>query len=254
MPDDPINSVPQQPITPEPIDEAAATEPADDQAKSQPTSDTSSAAADSPEQAPHAAEAEAATPDVLGGSVKPVADDASGAVDAAGEPPVSPEEVEATMQEMLAAAEQPVADSATGEAGSTAGGAVSDEEVDAATQLAPDASEAEAGLAPPANATPFEAPEFSAEGGEASTSVIDLLDDVQLDVKIELGRAEMYIEDVLGLGVGSVVALDKAAGDPVDIFVNDRLVARGEVLVLNDNFCVRINDILSPIPELERET
>ena len=75
----------------------------------------------------------------------------------------------------------------------------------------------------------------------------------ELDVKIELGRTEMYIEDVLGLAPGSVVELDKAAGDPVDIFVNERLVARGEVLVLNDSFCVRINDILSPIPELERE-
>jgi flagellar motor switch protein FliN/FliY len=61
----------------------------------------------------------------------------------------------------------------------------------------------------------------------------------------------MYIEDVLRLGVGSVVELDKLAGDPVDIFVNDRLVARGEVLVLNENFCVRINDILSPAPGVE---
>jgi flagellar motor switch protein FliN/FliY len=53
------------------------------------------------------------------------------------------------------------------------------------------------------------------------------------------------------LGVGAVVELDKLAGDPVDIYVNERLVARGEVLVLNDNFCVRINQIHSPIPELE---
>ena len=55
------------------------------------------------------------------------------------------------------------------------------------------------------------------------------------------------------IGVGSVVQLDKAAGDPVDIYVNSRLIARGEVLVLNENFCVRINDILSPIPELDGE-
>jgi len=72
-------------------------------------------------------------------------------------------------------------------------------------------------------------------------------------VKIELGRTYMYIEDVLRLGTGSVVELDKLAGDPVDIYVNDRLIARGEVLVLNDNFCVRINDIDSPIPELDHE-
>lgn len=79
---------------------------------------------------------------------------------------------------------------------------------------------------------------------------LNLLDDVELEVKIELGRTELYIEDVLRLGVGSVVELDKLAGDPVDIYVNERLVARGEVLVLNENFCVRVNDILSPVPEL----
>jgi flagellar motor switch protein FliN/FliY len=58
---------------------------------------------------------------------------------------------------------------------------------------------------------------------------------------------------VLRLGVGSVVELDKLAGDPVDIWVNERLVARGEVLVLNDNFCVRVNEILSPISEPDSE-
>jgi flagellar motor switch protein FliN/FliY len=106
-------------------------------------------------------------------------------------------------------------------------------------------------VTPIPHTTAFQPPAFGT-GGEASrTAQLDLLDDVELDVKIELGRTEMYIEDVLGLGTGSVVALDKAAGDPVDVFVNERLVARGEVVVLNDNFCVRINDILSPVPELE---
>ena len=80
---------------------------------------------------------------------------------------------------------------------------------------------------------------------------IDLLRDVQLNVKIELGRNRMLVDDVLRLGQGCVVELDKLAGDPVDVFVNDRLIARGEVLVLNDNFCVRINDIIEQ--ELEEE-
>jgi flagellar motor switch protein FliN/FliY len=75
---------------------------------------------------------------------------------------------------------------------------------------------------------------------------IDLLSDVNLNVKIELGRTRMLVEDVLKLSEGAVVELDKLAGDPVDVYVNDRHVARGEVLVLNDNFCVRINEILSP--------
>jgi flagellar motor switch protein FliN/FliY len=77
------------------------------------------------------------------------------------------------------------------------------------------------------------------------TANIDLLRDVTLNVKIELGRSRMYVEDILRLSEGSVVELDKLAGDPVDVFVNDRLVARGEVLVLNDNFCVRIGEIVT---------
>lgn len=78
-----------------------------------------------------------------------------------------------------------------------------------------------------------------------STQPLSLLHDVQLHVKIELGRTRMLVEDVLHLGEGSVVELDRLAGDPVDVFVNERLVARGEVLVLNDNFCVRVSEIIS---------
>ncbi len=78
---------------------------------------------------------------------------------------------------------------------------------------------------------------------EASLSI---LKDVALRVKIELGRTRMYVEDFLKLNVDSVIELDKAAGDPVDIFVNERLVARGEVLVLNENFCIRVSEIIDP--------
>lgn len=76
---------------------------------------------------------------------------------------------------------------------------------------------------------------------------IDLLGDVNLDVTIELGRIEMLVEDVLRLSAGSVVELDKLAGDPVDVYVNNRLIARGEVLVLNDNFCIRISEIVANV-------
>lgn len=74
---------------------------------------------------------------------------------------------------------------------------------------------------------------------------LDLLADVNLQVKVELGRTRMLVEDVLRLSDGSVVELDKLAGDPVDVYVNERHVARGEVLVVNDNFCVRISEIIS---------
>ncbi|MBC23877.1 MAG: flagellar motor switch protein FliN [Phycisphaerae bacterium] len=78
-----------------------------------------------------------------------------------------------------------------------------------------------------------------------------MLDDVNLDVRIEMGRTRMLIEDVLKLKPDSVVELEKAAGDPVDVFVNGRLIARGEVLVLNDNFCVRINEVIEQETSLE---
>ena len=82
--------------------------------------------------------------------------------------------------------------------------------------------------------------------GDRAQQGFELLQDVQLEVKIELGRCEMYVDEVLGLSEGAVVQLDKLAGDPVYILVNEKLVARGEVLVLNDNFCVRVGEILAP--------
>lgn len=78
---------------------------------------------------------------------------------------------------------------------------------------------------------------------------IDMLGDVDLHVTIELGRTRMLVEDVLKLGEGSVVELDKLAGDPVDVYVNNCLIARGEVLVLNDNFCIRISEIVANLEE-----
>ena len=87
-------------------------------------------------------------------------------------------------------------------------------------------------------------PELNSRSAAAAAQGIELLRDVELNVKIELGRSRMLVEEVLRLGEGCVVELDKLAGDPVDVFINDRLVARGEVLVLNDNFCVRVNEIV----------
>ena len=85
---------------------------------------------------------------------------------------------------------------------------------------------------------------FGAQPANEQASM-DLLNDVQLDLKIELGRTQMHLEDVLRLKQGAVVTLDKLAGDPVDIYANGRLIARGEVLVLNDNFCVRVAELIA---------
>jgi flagellar motor switch protein FliN/FliY len=91
----------------------------------------------------------------------------------------------------------------------------------------------------------FQFPEFGGSTPNSDHATLDQISEVELDIKIELGRTNMYLEDILKLRKGSVVALDKIAGDAVDIYVNERLIARGEVLVLNDNFCVRVAELLA---------
>ena len=98
--------------------------------------------------------------------------------------------------------------------------------------------------APEAAPEPFNLNELAAEVEAAEGQSIDLLGEVELDLRVELGRTQMRLEEVLQLRQGSVVALDKLAGDPVDIFANGRLIARGEVLVMNDNFCVRVTELV----------
>jgi flagellar motor switch protein FliN/FliY len=97
----------------------------------------------------------------------------------------------------------------------------------------------------PPGMKPFEFRSLSGRAPNTDSATLDLLRDVQLDLKIELGRTHMQLEEVLQLKTGAVVTLDKLAGDPVDIFVNGRLIARGEVLVMNDNFCVRVAELFA---------
>ncbi|MEM6797894.1 MAG: flagellar motor switch protein FliN [Planctomycetota bacterium] len=97
----------------------------------------------------------------------------------------------------------------------------------------------------PPGVSPFELSDFSGTPPNREAATLELVRDVQLDLRIELGRTRMHLEDVLRLRQGAVVPLDKLAGDPVDIYVNGRLIARGEVLVLNDNFCVRVTELVA---------
>jgi len=85
-------------------------------------------------------------------------------------------------------------------------------------------------------------------GGPGSEAGMDLLGDVNVQVRVELGSSKMNVQDVLKLGSGSVVGLNSLVGDPVNVFVNDRLVARGEVLVVKDNIAVRITEVV-PAPK-----
>jgi flagellar motor switch protein FliN/FliY len=80
-------------------------------------------------------------------------------------------------------------------------------------------------------------------------SDFDLLNDVVLTVRAELGRTHITIEDILKLGAGSLVELNKLAGEPIDLYVNDRLIARGEVVVVDENFGVRVTEIINPARE-----
>ena len=96
----------------------------------------------------------------------------------------------------------------------------------------------------PAGVKSFNYEDFTGTSPNAGAATLELVRDVELDLTIELGRTHMHLEDVLKLKQGAVVPLDKLAGDPADIYVNGRLIARGEVLVLNDNFCVRVAELI----------
>src|SRR5690606_13143114 len=87
----------------------------------------------------------------------------------------------------------------------------------------------------------------------AAPKNIDLLSRLQMNVSVELGRTELTVAEVLGLGPGSVVELDRLAGEPVDILVNDRLVARGEVVVVDENFGVRVVEVVRRGQEVEEQ-
>ena len=82
-------------------------------------------------------------------------------------------------------------------------------------------------------------------GGE--TKSLDLILDIPLTVAVELGRSKMLINDLLQLGQGSVIELTKLVGEPLEVLVNQKLVARGEVVVVNEKFGVRLTDIVSPM-------
>lgn len=155
----------------------------------------------------------------------------------AGRDTLDPSEIEALMQGNVPAPR--------GKSPSSAENSLQQAEAQLAAALA---SSVPKGIPPELGApTPFNFPELGTVGSKPIEPFpLAALQDVELDLRIELGRTELLIDEVLKLREGSVVPLDKLAGDPVDILVNGRLVARGEVLVLNDNFCVRVAEILTP--------
>lgn len=81
---------------------------------------------------------------------------------------------------------------------------------------------------------------------------LDFILDIPLQITVELGRAQMLINDLLQLGQGSVVELSKLAGEPMEVLVNQKLIARGEVVVVNEKFGIRLTDIISPLERVEQ--
>ena len=95
----------------------------------------------------------------------------------------------------------------------------------------------------PAEATPQQ---------PATVQSLDFILDIPLKVSVELGRARLTIKEILQLAQGSVVELSKFAGEPLEVLVNDRLIARGEVVVVNEKFGIRLTDIISPVERIEQ--
>ncbi len=95
-------------------------------------------------------------------------------------------------------------------------------------------------------------PKAPEEVPKAKANHFEFILDIPLEVSVELGRTRMIINDLLQLGQGSVIELTKLAGEPMEILVNQKLIARGEVVVVNEKFGVRLTDIISPMERVEQ--
>ncbi|ACN16776.1 FliN [Desulforapulum autotrophicum HRM2] len=95
--------------------------------------------------------------------------------------------------------------------------------------------------------------EFDHEGQQTGRE-LDFILDIPLDLSVELGRARMLVNDLLQLGQGSIVELNKLAGEPLEVYINRKLIARGEVVVVNEKFGVRLTDIITPMDRVKSLT
>ena len=113
-------------------------------------------------------------------------------------------------------------------------------------------AEAVPGESPAAELPSFEPTERDTSGSDLDSKSLDFILDIPLEITVELGKTKMLINDLLQLGQGSVIELTKLAGEPLEILVNNKLVARGEPVVVNEKFGVRLTDIISPIERVKR--
>ena len=157
------------------------------------------------------------------------------------------DEVEAEAQDSQGdTAEEQVASASTVDAGEDTTEASADEERLAAEWESALEEEAKEG----------KAPDFAdldrAKGKTGTPKDLEFLLDIPLEVTVEMGRTKMLVNDLLQMGQGSIIELSRLAGEPFDILVNNKLIARGEVVVVNEKFGVRITDIVSPMERVKR--
>jgi flagellar motor switch protein FliN/FliY len=105
-----------------------------------------------------------------------------------------------------------------------------------------------------ANVQSVQFPSLQQQGGGSEQGNIGLLMDVYMEMTVELGRTKKLIREILGMGEGTIIELDKLAGEPVDILVNHKLIAKGEVVVIDENFGVRVTEIVSPMERVSDMT
>jgi flagellar motor switch protein FliN/FliY len=119
-------------------------------------------------------------------------------------------------------------------------------------EKAPEVESASQAADPLAAALVPELPASAPREKKEKISSMDLLLDIPLEISAELGRTRMIINDLLQLGQGSVIELNKLAGEPLEILVNQKLIARGEVVVVNEKFGIRLTDIISPLERIKQ--
>jgi len=108
------------------------------------------------------------------------------------------------------------------------------------------------GMQPAPNVQSVQFPDFTQNLSGSEQRNISLLMDVAMEMTVELGRAKWLIKDILGMGEGTIVELDKLAGEPVDVLVNNNLIAKGEVVVIDENFGVRVTEIVSTVDKVQQ--
>lgn len=89
------------------------------------------------------------------------------------------------------------------------------------------------------------------EAGDQAERELDFILDIPLELSVELGKTKMLVNDLLQLGQGSIIELNKLAGEPLEVYINRKLIARGEVVVVNEKFGVRLTDVITPIDRVK---